>query len=278
MSTPLDSVQWIHGANCAPDGDPPLQIHRFDADTVILRQSKCFSFEAPFIYLFFGEREAILFDTGAAPDPGSTVKILPIRKAIDDIVASWLTERGLSAIDLIVTHTHGHRDHRHWDDEFRNRPGTRIVTGLARLKDFFGLPNWPNGQATRDLGGRDLIVLPLPGHEESHIAVHDRRTGVLLTGDTLYPGKLTVDDWAEYRASAARLAAFAVQHPISLVLGNHIELNRQGELFPIGTRFQPNEHALPLSAAHIREWHAACEAMADAPHRDVHRDFIIDPG
>ncbi len=278
MSTPLDSVRWIHGANCAPNGDPLLQVHRFDDDTFILRQSKCFSFEAPFLYLFFGDERAILFDTGAGPDPGSPITTLPIRKTVDGIIAEWLAQRGIAAIDLIVAHTHGHGDHAQWDDHFRNRPRTEIVEpDLDSVKDFFRLPTWPNGQATRDLGGRELIVLPLPGHDPSHIAVHDRRTGVLLTGDTLYPGKLTVDDWNDYRASAARLAAFAEHHPVSLVLGNHIEMKKAPrQLYPIGTKFQPDEHALPLTAGHIREWHLACEAMAGNPRRDVHDDFIID--
>jgi hydroxyacylglutathione hydrolase len=279
MSTSLDLVPWIHGANCASDGDPLLQVHPFDDDTFILRQSKCFSFEAPFIYLFFGDERAILFDTGAGPDLESPVKILPIRKTVDDIVAQWLIARDLAAIDLIVAHTHSHFDHWHWDDHFRHRPRTEIVApDLAAVRKRFGLPAWPNGQAALDLGGRELTVLPLPGHDPSHIAVYDCRTGLLLTGDTLYPGKLTVDDWDDYRASAARLAAFAEQHPVSLVLGNHIEMkNVRGELYPIPTRFQPDEHVLPLTAAHIQEWHAACEAMAGAPHWDVHDDFIIDP-
>lgn len=100
---------------------------------------------------------------------------------------------------------------------------------------------------------------------------------MLLTGDTLYPGLLTVRDWNAYRDSASRLAAFAAQHTISLVLGDHIEMkNVPGQLYPIGTPYQPNEHALPLTVAHLEEWHSACEAMAGSPHRDVHKDFIID--
>src|SRR5687768_13593733 len=98
MATPLESVRWIHGANCAPNGDPLLQVHAFDDDTFILRQSKCFSFEAPFIYLFFGGRSAVLFDTGAGPDPVSRETFLPIREVVDRIVAQWLAKRGVGSI------------------------------------------------------------------------------------------------------------------------------------------------------------------------------------
>jgi hypothetical protein len=36
------NVRWIHGApNCEDSTDPPIQVHRFDADAFILRQSKC---------------------------------------------------------------------------------------------------------------------------------------------------------------------------------------------------------------------------------------------
>jgi hypothetical protein len=59
------NVTWIHGSpNCATTVDPPIQVHRFDDDTFILRQSKCSepgtpatpgsSFEAPFMYLLVG--------------------------------------------------------------------------------------------------------------------------------------------------------------------------------------------------------------------------------
>ena len=101
-----------------------------------------------------------------------------------------------------------------------------------------------------------------------------------MTGDALYPGLLTVPvrDWATYRKSAARLAAFARDHEISAVLGNHIEMKmHRGELYEIGTTYQPEERALPLTVSHIQEWHLACEAMGNSPHRDIHDDFIIGP-
>ncbi len=272
----LDQVKWIHGArDCSRSTDPLLQVVAFDDDTFVLRQSKCFNFEGNFLYLLFGTERAILFDTGASPGPNAQGQVLPLRRTVDDIIArrNPLPDN----LKLIVAHTHSHGDHVYWDREFENRPATLIVGhAVADVMAFFGLPNWPEGEATLDLGGRRLTILPLPGHEAAHIAVFDPRTGILLTGDTLYPGKLTVSDWSAYRQSAARLAAFADQHPVSVVLGNHIEMKKTArELYTVGTTYQPEEHSLPLFTAHIKELSAACEAMVATPHEDVHADFIV---
>jgi hydroxyacylglutathione hydrolase len=280
MVTPLESVAWIHGArDCRQSTDPLIQVHPFDEDTFILRLSKCFSFEGNFMYLLFGEARAILFDTGARPDPGVGDPVLPIRHVIDEIVARWLRGHGLDAIELVVAHTHSHGDHVAWDGEFRGRPRTAVVSPtLSHVQRFFGLPDWPDGQTLLDLGGRTLTVFPIPGHEASHIATYDPRTQSLLTGDMLYPGVLTVRDWRAYRRSAARLARFAEEHEVARVLGSHIEMtNRPREAHPLGTTHQPDEHALPLSAQHLAELHAACEAMGAAPGVDVHDDFVIRP-
>ena len=63
---------WIHGAPPGVRGqDPPLQVHRFDEHTFVLRQSKAMTYEAPFVYLLFGNDRALLLDTGAgAPRRG----------------------------------------------------------------------------------------------------------------------------------------------------------------------------------------------------------------
>jgi len=277
MAIPLEDAQWIHGApDCAASKDPLLQTHQLDGDTFILRVSKCFSYEGNFLYLMFGSARAILFDTGGRADHAGS-GTLPIRETVEGIIARWQQAGGSGAIDLVVAHTHGHSDHAFWDGQFVGRPNTTVVNPtLASVKSFFGLSDWPEGQGELQLGGRTLTVLPLPGHDSSHIAVHDGRTKALLTGDTLYPGLLTVRDWPAYRRSAARLADFARNNEISHVLGCHIEMkNTPRELYDVGTTYQPHEHALPLSAAHVLEWHAACEAMAMSPHRDVHDNFII---
>jgi glyoxylase-like metal-dependent hydrolase (beta-lactamase superfamily II) len=245
-----------------------------------LRESKCFNYEGNFMYLLLGRHRAILFGTGTGPSTRTHGAVLPLRRTVDDIIRSWCETNAVSTIDLLVAHTHSHLDHVFWDSQFRSRPRTTVVgQHLADVKAFFRLPLWPDGESAVDLGNRTLTVFPLPGHEETHIAVYDDRTNVFLTGDTLYPGLLTVRDWPAFRRSATRLAAFAAQHPISWVLGDHIEMKRTPrELYPIGTTYQPDERALPLTVRHIRELHEACEAMAHAPRRAVHDDFIIDAG
>ena len=276
----LSAVKWIHGApDCTRGGDPPLAVHRFDRDTFILRVSKCFSFEGNFLYLLCGRQRAILFDTGGPADPGSPFAVLPLRATVDAILAGWLAERGQAEIELVVAHTHGHGDHVFGDGQFADRPCTLVVPpALSAVQEFFGLPEWPEGEAEVDLGGRLLTIFPIPGHEPSHLAVYDPATRILLTGDTLYPGLLTVRSWPDYRRSAARLAAFVKENEVSLVLGNHIEMKKTpGELYPLPTSFQPEEHALPLLARHVLELHHACEAMADAPRREVRDEFVIEP-
>src|SRR5882757_4312058 len=100
-------VSWIHGtAKGATSTEPPIQVHAYDEHTYILRQSKKTSFEAPFLYLFFGNDRALLFDPG----------------------------------------------------------------------------------------GRVLRVTGIPGHDERSIAVYDPWTGFLVTGDSVYPGRLYVRD------------------------------------------------------------------------------------
>ena len=280
MGTPLGSVAWIHGArDCRQSTDPLIQVHPLDEDTFVLRVSKCFSFEGNFLYLLLGEARAVLFDTGPRPDPGAGGRVLPIRRVVDEVVARWLRSRGLDAIELVVAHTHSHGDHVSWDREFQGRPRTTVVPPtLSGVQRAFRLPDWPDGEARLALGGRTLTVLPIPGHEDSHVAAYDPRTRSLLTGDTLYPGMLTVRNWPAYRRSAARLARFAEEQEVAQVLGSHIEMTHEpGKAFPLGTTHQPGEHSLPLGAEQVTELHAACEAMGDDPRVVVHDDFVIQP-
>lgn len=264
----LSTVAWVHGA----EGEPLLQVVRWQESSFALRVSKRYSFEANWLYLLRGADRALLLDTGPAPDLDVT-EPLPLRETVDALAGN---------LPLVVAHTHGHGDHVAGDALFRDRPRTTLVgLSLTEVRTFWHLPDWPEGEAAFDLGDRPLTVFPIPGHEATHVALWDPCTGALIAGDTLYPGLLTVRDWPAFRASAARMARFAATHPVSMVLGHHVEMTRSpGRLYPLGTRFQPDEHPLPLPPDQIRVLHEACEAVADAP-RDVTADHFaieIRPG
>lgn len=261
--------RWIHGA----PGEPALQVHQAAPGFWILRQSKRSHFEAPFLYLLAGEKRALLLDTGAMPEDGST---LPLRSTVDRLLREW-ARRHPGCAELIVAHTHSHRDHLGGDGQFTLRPRTRVVGATPQaVAAQFGLVGWPEGEAAFDLGGRKLVVLPLPGHEPSHIAIYDETTRTLLTGDSLYPGMLTVRDLGAYRASAAKLARFVRRHPIDHVLGTHIEMTRTARrMYPLETRYQPEEHALALRREHVLELERAVTAAGDFRGDVVRADFLL---
>jgi hydroxyacylglutathione hydrolase len=260
------AVAWMHGAaNCSESMDPALQIHAYNATTYIIRQDKCRTFEAPFVYLLLGSQMALLLDTGATND-----------SLLRDAVLSLAGERA-----LLVAHTHAHGDHVASDGRFVGQPATTVVgTGVGAVQAAFGIAPWPTGTAELDLGARVLDVLAIPGHEQSHIALYDRETGLLFTGDSLYPGLLFINDWTTYRASMRRLAEFVRAREVTHVLGAHIEMtSTPGVNYAYGSTFQPDEHVLELDAAHVLELDAALTALGPAPPAQpvAHDDFVIDP-
>jgi glyoxylase-like metal-dependent hydrolase (beta-lactamase superfamily II) len=129
-----------------------------------------------------------------------------------------------------------------------------------------------------------LDVLGIPGHEDSHIALYDRDNALLLTGDTLYPGFLVIDDAAsqgnfvEYQASIQRLVDFTAGRPVNWVLGAHVEMtSTPGVAYRYGTNNQPSERMLHLDRDHLLELNDAVIAMGADPAEEIHDDFIIRP-
>jgi hydroxyacylglutathione hydrolase len=234
-------VHWNEGAaDCGTAARRPLQVHRYEPRTYILRQSLCASFEGNFIYLLIGSEKALLIDTGAIADPAA----MPLAKTIMDL----LPEAGGTKMPLLVVHTHSHLDHRAGDTQFASLPRVTIAPiSLEAMRDFLGLKNWPDGIAQIDLGDRIIEVIPTPGHHSTHVAFYDRRTAILFSGDFLLPGRLVIDAPDAYYRSALRMVAFIQTHPLTYVLGGHIELNAAGEAFAMGSHYHPNEHRLDLS-------------------------------
>ena len=156
-------VRWIHGSPSAKhDRDPEIQVHRYDEHTVILRQNMSVHYEAPFLYLLLGNDQAVLVDSGATPQPA----FFPLRATVDRLLAGWLAEYPRDHYELLVAHSHSHGDHTAGDVQFADRPDTTVLgADLAAVTGFFGLPDWPEGTAQLDLGGRVVDVIPSPGHD-----------------------------------------------------------------------------------------------------------------
>jgi hypothetical protein len=154
------------------------------------------------------------------------------------------------------------------------------VVGFSQsdVAAFFGISNWPEDIVQYDLGGRMLDIVPIPGHQSAHVAIYDHGSGVLLTGDTLYPGRLYIDTYGDYVASIHRLVDHTASRTVCDVLGTHIEMtNTPGVDFPFGADAHPDEHPLPLTYDHLVELRDALDAMGGVPSLDVHDDFIIYP-
>ena len=204
-------VRWIHGSPSAKHNtDPDIQVHAYDAHTVILRQNKAVDYEAPFLFLLFGNERAVLLDTGAT----ASAAYFPLRRVVDELIERWLAAHPRDGYELLVLHTHGHGDHVAGDGQFADRPDTTVVDAdLERAWAYFGFDADPERVAHVDLGGRVLECLATPGHHAAAVTFYDPWTGFLLTGDTVYPGRLYVEDWAAFRDSIDRLIAFARQRP-----------------------------------------------------------------
>jgi hydroxyacylglutathione hydrolase len=261
---------WNDGAQC--EGRSDVESAWLDADTAILRESLCVTAEAPFAYLLFGTQDALLIDSGDGA-PG-------FADAVRGLMNEHATRTGRSTRRLVVAHTHAHGDHVRGDSALR-RAGA-IVVGLdpRSVAAFFGIARWPETVGALELGGRRIVVLPIPGHEASHVAFHDPSTGILLTGDTLYPGRLYVPrrEFRAYEQSVRRLQRFAEANNVDVLMGAHVEMSRTpGVDYPAGARVHRGERALPLTRAELNELVGVLSGLAGSP-REVRRDrFILAP-
>ncbi len=265
----LPASWYVGGADCS--GTSQFRVHAYNDGLFILRQAACTNFEKPLLYLLFGRDRALLLDTGAGG--------VDVATPIDTLIRAWLLHHGRASIALVVAHSHAHSDHIAGDSQFVARSGTTIVgRDTASVRAFFGITQWPKARGVLDLGGRLLDVIPIPGHQAASIAIYDRLTGVLLTGDTFYPGRLYVRDTAAFAESIDRLVEFVIDHPVVHILGAHIENKRTPGLdYPEGTVDQPEEHDLDLGRTQLVELDSVVRAMRGRMVRTVRPDFTVWP-
>jgi len=257
------------GPDCAQL--PKWQVHEYNPDFYILRESGCTHFEKPFLYLIFGSDRALLEDTGAGQVDTASV--------VTDVLAQWAKRNKKDSVPLVVVHSHAHGDHTAGDAQFKDKPNIQFVAAtVPEIQKAFGIEHWPTDIGHIDLGSRTVDVIPIPGHNDASIALYDRTTGTLLTGDSVYPGRLYVTDWQAFAASTQRLVDFTRDRPVSNVLGTHIEQARTPfEDYPRGTTYQPDEHVLELSRGTILELNEALVARKGKPDKIVLSDITVVP-
>lgn len=265
--------QWIHGSSSAMDNtDPAVQVHRYNAHTYILRENKAINYEGAFMYLFFGDGEALLIDQGSTSSPA----LFPLRAVVDDIIETWEKEHARSGTRLIVANSHLHGDHYAAWNQFVDRPNTRLV-GLTHeeMMDYWGFDNYPNQRLDYNLAGRQFLVTGTPGHQSSEIALYDTWTDLLYTGDMLYRGRLYLEDWDAWKASINRLNALAKEVPVSHLVNNHIEMTATpGKDYPIGTTWQPDEPPMEMTVRMLRTAAKASEKISK-PGIYAYDNFLI---
>jgi hydroxyacylglutathione hydrolase len=268
--------KWITGGPRCVEV-PDWQVHQYNEDFFILRESGCTNYEKPFLYLLFGKDKVLLEDTGAGKmDPRNDAA-----QVVGGVIAKWCALKKRESIPLIVAHSHSHGDHVAGDAGFRDRPDTTMVPlTVEGTRAFYAIEQWPESAGRIDLGERVLDVIPIPGHDALSVAFYDRQTGVLLTGDSLYPGRLYVRtrDFPEFVRSTARLVEFTRGKPVAHILGTHVEQSSTPfQDYQVGTTYQPQEHALALSRGALLELNEAVQAMGDKPVRLALRDFTLWP-
>lgn len=242
--------------------DRDYLVWAYSRDTIILRESLRNSFEGNFLYLLLdldesGEaRAALLIDSGTG--------LVDLKPYVLPVVGD---------APLTVVSTHSHWDHFGGHRHFLGLENVRLlgyhpgstytpypegaeysVEGVAA---DFGIQNWPEQNAEYAVGSRTVEALPIPGHTLDAIALYDRREELLFTGDSVYPGFLFIDDWAQAAWSLAKLERFCDERPVRYVLGGHVEVSKRKswngmfERFYFGTNTHFDEHPVQMPTYYV---------------------------
>jgi hydroxyacylglutathione hydrolase len=161
---------------------PEWHIHEYNPNLYILRQSGCTDYEKPFVFLIFGKQSALLLDTGSHHGNLAPTLLQTVKK--------WLERNQRESIPLNVVHSHSHWDHVDGDDAIQAlrdpaMPVTMVKATPEANAKFFKIEHWPTDVGSVDLGDRIVDAIPLPGHDVAAIALYDRKTAILFTGDSV---------------------------------------------------------------------------------------------
>jgi glyoxylase-like metal-dependent hydrolase (beta-lactamase superfamily II) len=228
--------KWIHGSLCAArNRDPRIQVIAYNDATIVMRQNVCVHWEAPFTYLLAGEEQALFIDTGATSEP----EHYPLRQTTDALVRSLASLRKQQELPLTIVHTSAEDVAQNQGLlQFKGRANTTVVSRPGDL----------------ELGNRKITILSTPGTHKDGLSLYDHQTGLLFTGDLLFPGRIHISNDRDYVQSLENLEAFIRTNPVRWILGGHIEMSTTpGVHYSMRTTFKPNEHVLQLEPKAIAE-------------------------
>ena len=251
-----------HGSNiAAKNRDPRIQAVQYNEDTYILRQNVCVHWEAPFTYLLFGNKGALLIDTGATAEAA----YYPLRATVDAIIARWAQMRRKQNVPLTVALTSGEDIAQNQGlAQFKGRPGTTLA------------PQWPSGTARIDLGDRIIDVIPAHGAHKDGIVFYDPYNDFLYTGDLLFPGKINISNDRDYVATLQRLKQWKDTHPVKWIMGGHIEMQFvPGKVYPRFATYKPYERVLQMEPDLIDGALASAQQVLGKEIALVRPDFIL---
>ena len=268
--------RWTYGSNvAAKNRDPRVQVVQYNEDTFVLRQNVCVHWEAPFTYLLFGNKGALLIDTAATPEPN----YYPLREMVDAIIARWAQARGRRKVPLTIALTSGEDIAQNQGlAQFAGRPDTVIVPKPPEvMKRFYGFGgNWPTGIGKIDLGDRVIEVIPTPGTHKDGVSFYDPYCALLFTGDFVYPGRINIGNDKDFVASLERIKAFTSNRPVKWILGGHIEMMfAPGRYYPRFATYKPYERILEMEPSLIDEMLRAAREVQGKDMMLIRGDFVL---
>jgi glyoxylase-like metal-dependent hydrolase (beta-lactamase superfamily II) len=270
------AFRWTYGSNvAAKNRDPRVQVVQYNEDTFVLRQNVCVHWEAPFTFLLFGNKGALLIDTGATAD----ARHYPLRETVDAIIARWAQARRRRKVPLTVALTSGEDVAQNQGlSQFAGRADTTIVPKpLEVMKRFYGLgANWPIGTGKIDLGDRVIEVIPTPGTHKDGVSFYDPYCDLLFTGDFLFPGKIQIGNDKDFIASLERVKKFISALSVKSILGGHVEMMFvPGRYYPRFATYKPYERILEIEPALIDEVLRYAREVEGKDMMLIRGDFVL---
>ena len=226
-------VRWIHGSESAKHNtDPDIQVHAYDERTFILRQNMAIDYEAPFMFLLFGDTRAVLIDTGAT----ASAEFFPLRRVgrrADRALARAHTRGATTNCSSCTRHAHG--DHVAGDAQFAGRPRHRVVGAERRgVWEYFGFGDDRDEVAQCRPGRPGAGVPGQPGHHEAAVTFYDPYDRIPAHRRHRLPRPAVRQGLARIRRHHRSPDRVRRDRPVTHVLGCHIEMTtRPGVDYPV---------------------------------------------